>query len=91
MGKRFEIESAPTNNDHCFSSGMDLTNRRFRGRSKFFHVHWLAQWNRAQQMVRRLCQRRFVRLRGQQIETAIDLKCIRTHDFCVKPVRHVGR
>ena len=62
-----------------------------RQATKFLRVHFFANRHCADQMMRRLCARRSIRLRGQKIETAINLKRVDVDNLRIDIVCEIGR
>src|ERR1700686_5658662 len=62
-----------------------------RQATKFLRVHFFANRYCVDQMMRRLCARRSIRLRSQKIETAINLKRIGVDNLSIEIVCEIGR
>ena len=91
MRKRFDVKPASANNDRQLSSRMNLINRPRGDAPKFFRAHIFVKRHCADQMMRRLCARRLIRLRSQKIETAINLKRIGVDNLSIDVVCEIGR
>src|SRR5438270_7183519 len=91
MRQRLDVESAAADNDRQFSARMNLADRLQREVPKFFRIHLFQDRHRADEMMRNFRERRSVRLRGQQIQSAINLECVRADNFCAELVRHISR
>ena len=81
MGKRLDIKSAPTGDDHWLIPSVNFGDCLQRCASKFRRIPFFAQRKRADQVMTSLCQRRSIRLCSKQIESLINLKCVRVHNF----------
>ncbi len=70
---------------------MDLLDRSQSHAPEFLCVHFLQDRHRADQMVRRLRQRKRTRFRGQQLEAFVNLKRIRADNFGIDVMRDIRR
>src|SRR5439155_17005416 len=68
-----------------FADGLERKSAKVRG------VHLFQDRHRADQMMRRFCQRCGIRLSRQQIEPAINLERVRAHNFSAELARNVSR
>ena len=91
MRQHFYIQPTAPDNDRGFPTRMNLGERSRGKLSKLLRAHLLQDRHRADQMVRRLGERSGARLGVQQIESAIDLKCIGTDNFGIELLRNIGR
>src|SRR5437588_3353658 len=91
MRQRLDVESAAADNDRQFSARMNLADRLQREVPKFFRIHLFQDRHRADEMMRNFRERRSVRLRGQQIQSAINLERVRADNFCAELVRDISR
>ncbi len=85
MRQGFDVKTGPADDDNRLSAAKD----RFRGSAKFFRIHFFSERDRADQVMRRFCERGAVGLGREQIQSAINLECVGAEDFCVEPCKQL--
>src|SRR5438477_5622048 len=70
---------------------MDFANSAPRDSTKLLRIHLLLDRYRADQVMRGLYESRGIGFPGQEVEAAINLKCVGADDFCTEIVRDIGR
>ena len=91
MCECFHVETAASNHHRQLAALVNIMNRPHGRTAELFDIHLLGQWHRPEQMVGRPGQNSRFWFRGQQIETAINLKGVSANDLGVQTGGYLGR
>jgi hypothetical protein len=89
VSNRLNVETATAGNDGHISAVMDFIYRPKRCHAKFFGIHFRRCRDDPDQMMRCFREQARARFCRQHIQAAIDLECVRAHNFAVAFFGHV--
>jgi hypothetical protein len=90
MGERLDVKATAANDDGQLAPRVNSVDGAKRELSEFCRVHFLQDRHRPDQVMRNFGESSGVRLRGEKIKPAIDLKCVSINYLRINPARHIG-